>query len=76
MKSNVIVSIALISIGALLGTACSGEPGEPIDSSSDALECAGITGKPCPEGYTCEDDPSDNCIPGKGADCIGICVED
>ena len=77
MKSNVIFCIALLSAGALLGSACGSESGEPIDTSSDAIQCAGIKGIPCPEGYTCEDDPSDDCVTGKGgSDCAGICVED
>ena len=37
-----------------------------------ALVCAGLQGIPCPEGYSCVDDPS-NC--GIAADCLGICVE-
>ncbi len=37
--------------------------------------CGGIAGLPCPKGYTCVDDPSDDCDPQNGgADCIGICV--
>lgn len=36
--------------------------------------CGGIAGFPCPEGYTCVDDPSDDCDPTRGgADCGGIC---
>ncbi|MGH2614461.1 MAG: hypothetical protein ACRDJC_04430 [Thermomicrobiales bacterium] len=37
--------------------------------------CGGIAGIPCPEGFTCVDDPRDDCDPKRGgADCIGICV--
>ena len=37
--------------------------------------CGGIAGIPCPDGYTCVDDPSDNCDPATGgADCGGICI--
>ena len=37
--------------------------------------CGGIAGLPCPEGYTCVDDPRDDCDPlAGGADCGGICV--
>jgi hypothetical protein len=43
---------------------------------SQAL-CGGIAGIPCAEGYTCIDDPDDNCDPANGgADCGGICVTD
>lgn len=39
--------------------------------------CGGLIGKPCPKGYTCVDDPSDDCDPEHGgADCGGICVRD
>lgn len=38
--------------------------------------CGGLTGRPCPRGYTCVDDPSDSCDPmNGGADCGGICVK-
>jgi hypothetical protein len=37
--------------------------------------CGGIAGIPCPAGFTCVDDPRDDCDPeAGGADCIGICV--
>lgn len=37
--------------------------------------CGGIAGFPCPDGYTCVDDPNDSCDPDAGgADCGGICV--
>ncbi|MCA9880132.1 MAG: hypothetical protein KC442_20195 [Thermomicrobiales bacterium] len=39
--------------------------------------CGGLAGKPCPKGYTCVDDPGDDCDPEHGgADCGGICVSD
>ncbi|MGC4065109.1 MAG: hypothetical protein QM784_10780 [Polyangiaceae bacterium] len=38
--------------------------------------CGGIAGLPCPAGFTCVDDPRDDCSPCRGgADCGGICVE-
>ena len=38
--------------------------------------CGGIAAFPCPEGYTCVDDPSDDCDPlAGGADCNGMCVK-
>ena len=37
--------------------------------------CGGISGRPCPRGFTCSDDPGDDCAPESGgADCGGICV--
>ena len=37
--------------------------------------CGGFTGKPCPRGLVCVDDPTDDCDPDDGgADCGGICV--
>jgi hypothetical protein len=37
--------------------------------------CGGIAGNPCPDGYTCVDDPGDDCDPNAGgADCAGVCV--
>ena len=56
--------------------------GEPVRGSQGAgngtgedLWCGGIMGRPCPDGYECIDDPSDDCDPTTGgADCIGICV--
>ena len=39
--------------------------------------CGGLTGRPCPRGYICVDDPSDSCDPSNGgADCGGICVKE
>ena len=36
--------------------------------------CGGIQGSLCPEGFTCVDDPRDDCDPtAEGADCGGIC---
>ncbi len=37
--------------------------------------CGGFAGFPCPDGYTCVDDPRDSCDPAAGgADCAGTCV--
>ena len=36
--------------------------------------CGGIAGKPCRAGSLCVDDPNDDCQPGTGADCGGVCV--
>jgi hypothetical protein len=36
--------------------------------------CGGFAGFPCPKGFTCVDDPRDDCDPSQGgADCAGIC---
>lgn len=44
-------------------------------SASSARMCGGIAGFPCDGGFTCVDDPSDDCDPNAGgADCSGICV--
>ncbi len=38
------------------------------------LTCGGIQGLLCPEGFTCVDDPTDDCDPATGdADCLGVC---
>jgi hypothetical protein len=51
---------------------------ERAQSSQDANRrqpCGGIAGLPCPDGFICVDDPSDDCDPATGgADCFGICV--
>ncbi len=37
--------------------------------------CGGFGNLPCPEGFTCVDDPRDDCDPERGGrDCGGICV--
>lgn len=54
-------------------------PGHSGGSGDDPTEvhyCGGLIGKPCPDGYTCVDDPRDDCDPENGgADCGGICVK-
>jgi hypothetical protein len=36
--------------------------------------CGGFAGIPCPKGFTCVDNPRDDCDPEQGgADCGGIC---
>jgi hypothetical protein len=44
---------------------CIGEP---------SLTCGGVTGRSCPPGYQCQDDPRDRCDPRFGRDCVGTCV--
>lgn len=67
--------------GKTYGNACeAAAAGISIDHSgkckaSEPLACGGITGKTCPDGLICTDDPSDTCDPAKGgADCPGICT--
>ncbi len=51
-----------------LAANCSSNPNETVS-------CGGITGKQCPSGQTCIDDPKDSCDPAHGgADCIGMCT--
>ena len=41
---------------------------------TEPLSCGGIAGRPCPQGKTCVDDPTDDCDPRRGgADCPGRC---
>ncbi|QSQ28639.1 hypothetical protein JY651_18750 [Pyxidicoccus parkwayensis] len=48
---------------------------EPKASKPSGPACGGIAGFACPEGYSCVDDPSDDCDPNNGgADCGGICT--
>jgi hypothetical protein len=40
------------------------------------IQCGGIAGSRCPDGFDCVDDPRDDCSPCRGgADCGGICVQ-
>lgn len=52
-------------------------PGICVDPSAPPLApCGGFGGLQCADGFTCIDDPTDNCAPESGgADCAGICVE-
>ena len=56
---------------------CAVEAGDPVGSAGDYARgtfCGGFAGFPCPEGYTCVDNPRDGCDPeAGGADCGGIC---
>jgi len=85
------VSGAILVLNAALFAACAGSDpaGEasakeaagaelvtPIPAPTGLIRCGGIAGFRCPAGFTCVDDPRDNCDPCHGAaDCFGICVQ-
>ena len=48
------------------------EAASPVEAG--AHRCGGFAGLRCPAGLQCVDDPTDSCVPGRGADCIGLCV--
>jgi hypothetical protein len=51
-------------------------PAPPPPPDPGIIQCGGFAGLPCPDGFTCVDDPRDDCSPCRGgADCGGICVE-
>lgn len=53
------------------GVAAAQEP-EPV--SPEGTSCGGFAGTDCPEGYSCVDNPNDDCDPNNGgADCAGVC---
>lgn len=76
------IQIGLV-VGMAMGVvACSAavpdepDPGESIEQNEGEakLFCGGIAAFPCPTGYVCVDDPTDNCDPKNGgADCGGYC---
>jgi hypothetical protein len=67
MKATLFLALVSLALGG-----CAADVG----SSEDALRqtCGGIAAIVCPEGYSCVDNPRDNCDPALGgADCGGIC---
>jgi hypothetical protein len=52
------------------------DPGAAYDAPGSCVKtCGGIAGRTCDDGFSCADDPSDNCDPANGgADCGGICL--
>jgi hypothetical protein len=79
MSIRMMVCGALLVGSTLFATAC-GPAAEAQDTATTQEQqaegqfCGGIAAFPCPEGYTCVDDPNDDCDPNQGgADCGGIC---
>jgi hypothetical protein len=47
---------------------------EPEPTAPEGTSCGGFAGTPCPDGYSCVDNPADDCDPSNGgADCAGVC---
>jgi hypothetical protein len=74
---------ALVLGAALLGTGCSptaeAQQTAALEEGkkADGQFCGGFAAIQCPEGYTCVDDPKDDCDPAQGgADCGGICQQE
>lgn len=66
-----VLGMALSAVVATLLTAQKAEAQVGVPGGM----CGGIAGIPCPDGYTCIDNPGDGCDPNAGgADCSGICV--
>lgn len=81
MKSIRLMCLGAFMVGtSLLGAACT--PTAEAQQSSglreeSSIACGGLAGTPCPEGYTCVDDPTDDCDPEQGGrDCIGVCKQE
>lgn len=45
----------------------------PCDVPAGYVKCCGGLFGGCTSGTSCVDDPSDTCMPGRSADCPGIC---
>ncbi len=85
MSVRLLVWSALCAASCFVGAGCArtAEAQAPLETTQPAEEkktgqfCGGIAAIQCPEGFTCVDDPKDDCDPTRsGADCGGICVED
>jgi hypothetical protein len=77
-----LLSYGVLVVGvALSGTGC-GPTAEAqqlsvVEEQQGGEFCGGFAGIACPEGYTCVDDPTDDCDPNQGgADCGGICQKE
>jgi hypothetical protein len=80
MLNKLVVASSLLFLLGIGISACgtSGDVGEDEDTASaqQAAQqfCGGFGGFPCPDGFVCVDDPSDDCDPDEGgADCGGVC---
>lgn len=71
--SRILLGLSLVAAIAIGITGLMMTP-ETMSAPPDRQFCGGIAGFPCPEGYVCVDDPTDDCNPRKGgADCGGYC---
>jgi hypothetical protein len=69
------LAIALLGLGCASPNTPPTPPTQPTPSPGNGQFCGGIAAMRCPNELSCEDDPRDDCDPGKGgADCGGICV--
>lgn len=69
VKKLAVLTAALLAMP--FGIAAAQEP-EPV--SPEGTSCGGFAGIDCPEGYSCVDNPNDDCDPNNGgADCAGMC---
>jgi hypothetical protein len=77
-----------VMFGACGGVSAPGAEGEQQSAAEPAtveqtsselgtlIACGGFLNRRCPTGFSCVDDPRDECSPCRGgADCPGICVE-
>jgi hypothetical protein len=80
-----VMALGVTALGIMVATSAygSGSAEEALRAAvmAGAVEppegefCGGFAGIPCPDGYACVDDPSDDCDPERGgADCGGVCV--
>ena len=72
-RITTLVAVAALAFGIV--SALAPAQAKPPRPGGGGQFCGGIAGIPCPEGFTCVDNPNDNCSPKTGgADCGGICV--
>jgi hypothetical protein len=56
-----------------IGTVCAHKADQTAVCADTSLVCGGFAGQQCGAGFTCVDDPRDDCGP-RAADCTGLCV--
>lgn len=65
--------------GTTDGSASSASSSSAMSTAQSSVSytfCGGIAAFPCPNGFSCVDNPDDSCDPQNGgADCGGICVD-